>query len=158
MIPSDKIKRHSYFKFQKHLREETPERSHLTSYHDFNVLNSKSGFITVRETWTRMLLCIKGVSPEKAGAIILKFPTCVSMYKACLKAQKQEEEDEADEEVERKRSGKVRKKKDVFLAKHFLKDVGGNTGRMIGLKLSERIYRMMMDEVYEPGDFGADED
>ena len=144
MIPSQLVKRYSYLKFQKELRLKYPQKPHLLSYQTFNLLNLKSGFVTVRETWARMLLCIHGVSPEKAGVLIQYFPTPVSMYRACLEAVQRQREDDEDAEVESRRTGKPRKKKDIFIAEEFLKDLGGRSERNIGPVLSRRIFNVMM--------------
>ncbi|KIK63540.1 hypothetical protein GYMLUDRAFT_162883 [Collybiopsis luxurians FD-317 M1] len=144
VIPSQLVKRYSYLKFQKELRHKYPQQPHLLTYQTFNLLNLKSGFVTVRETWARMLLCIHGVSPEKAGILIQYFPTPVSMYRACLEAVQRQREDDEDAEVETRRTGKPRKKKDIFIAEEFLKGLGGRSERNIGQALSRRIFNVMM--------------
>ncbi|KAF5379924.1 hypothetical protein D9757_007211 [Collybiopsis confluens] len=144
VIPSELVKRHSYLKFQKELRRKYPEKDHLLSYNAFSSLNLKSGFITVRETWAKMILCFPRMSAEKAGFLIHYFPTPASMYRACLKAVERQRQDDEDAEVEERRTGKPRKKKDIFVAEEFLKDFGGNTDRNIGRALSKNIFRVMM--------------
>ncbi|KAJ3807231.1 ERCC4 domain-containing protein [Lentinula aff. lateritia] len=144
VVPSQLVKRYSYLMFQKMLRRKFPERSYLLAYTTFHDLNHKSGFITVRETWARMLLCINGVSTEKAGVLIQRFPTPQSLYRACKQAEQQQKEDDEDERVAKARGEKPRRKQDIFIAKEFLKDFGGNSERKIGPALSTRIFDSMM--------------
>lgn len=101
-----------------------------------------------------MLLCIHGVSAEKAGVLLQNFPTMCSLYDACKRALVQQEEDDEDERITVARGGKPRKKKDVFVAAEFLQDFGGNTARRIGPALSRRIFNTIMQEEYdEDGEF-----
>ncbi|KAJ3928964.1 MAG: ERCC4 domain-containing protein [Lentinula lateritia] len=144
VVPSRLVKRYSYLMFQKMLRRKFPGRSYLLAYTTFHDLNHKSGFITVRETWAKMLLCINGVSAEKAGVLIQRFPTPQSLYRACKQAEQQQKEDDEDERVAKARGKKPRRKQDVFIAKEFLKDLGGNSERKIGPALSTRIFDSMM--------------
>ncbi|KAJ3862072.1 ERCC4 domain-containing protein [Lentinula novae-zelandiae] len=144
VVPSRLVKRYSYLMFQKMLRRKFPGRSYLLAYATFHDLNHKSGFITVRETWAKMLLCINGVSAEKAGVLIQRFPTPQSLYRACKQAEQQQKEDDEDERVAKARGKKPRRKQDVFIAKEFLKDPGGNSERKIGPALSTRIFDSMM--------------
>ncbi|THU79907.1 hypothetical protein K435DRAFT_845296 [Dendrothele bispora CBS 962.96] len=130
VFPSEHVKRYNFLKFQKKLRQREPDRSYLTTYDQFQNLNSKSGFMTVRETWARMLLCIKGVSPEKAGELVKMYPTPRSMYEAFLDAE------------ERERTHKSVRK--VFETRSMLENIGGNTGRRIGPALSGKIYDALM--------------
>ncbi|KAF9068734.1 hypothetical protein BDP27DRAFT_777752 [Rhodocollybia butyracea] len=147
VIPSHMVKRHSYLKFQKTLRREQPDRSYLLSYKTFSTLNSKSGFVTVRESFARMLLCIPNMSPEKAGFIIERHPTFASLYDACRQAERRQREDDEDERIGQMRSeAKPRKKKDIFVAAEFLQDYGGNSRRRIGPALSRDVYTQIMHE------------
>ncbi|KAF5352054.1 hypothetical protein D9758_009394 [Tetrapyrgos nigripes] len=135
VIPSQHIRRYNFLKFQKKLRHREPNKSYLTAFTQFQFLNSKSGFITVQETWARMLLCVIGVSPEKAGEIVKRYPTMRSMYLAFLEGEEQERME--------------RHLKKGFKVKHMLEDIGGNTGRRIGPALSEKIYNVIMGSVQD---------
>lgn len=102
------LKRHSYVALQKHLRSNpsirtphssqcTPDPqqaiapSYLITYADFDSLNSKSGLITVRECWARMLLCIRGMSPEKVAMVIDRYPYPRALWEAFREAEDLEE-------------------------------------------------------------------
>lgn len=74
-IPSAVVTRSSYVPLQTHLRQTEPDRTYLTSYRDHVLLNGKSANRCVRDIWAQMLLCIRGVSAEKAAEILGHFPT-----------------------------------------------------------------------------------
>ncbi|KZS98881.1 hypothetical protein SISNIDRAFT_447705 [Sistotremastrum niveocremeum HHB9708] len=108
IIPPHMLKRHSYVALQKHLRSnpsirtphssqfsQDPQKgvapSYLISYADFDSLNSKSGLTTVRECWARMLLCIRGMSPEKVAMVIDRYPYPRALWEAFRAAEGREE-------------------------------------------------------------------
>ncbi|KAJ6616499.1 ERCC4 domain-containing protein [Mycena sp. CBHHK59/15] len=157
VIPTAMIKRHSYLDLQKHLRRTQPGRCFVTSYDDFQTLNSKSGFLTVRDTWARMLLCVKGMSAEKVGAVLVRWDTPRSLWEAFLAAEREEEEGrrrEAEEEdalAASSAKGKGKKKKStVPEARLLLQGVGGGEGgvRAIGQALSCKLYELFMAQQY----------
>ncbi|KAJ3821058.1 ERCC4 domain-containing protein [Lentinula raphanica] len=148
VIPSQLVKRYNYLKFQKMLRNRYPSRTYLLAYKTFHELNDKSRFLTVRETWARMLLCIHGVSAEKAGILIQKYPTPQSMYEACLLAKQHEEEETRRANFTEDHGGKPRAKKDIFIAEEFLKDLGGNSNRKIGPAVSRSVFNIVMSTQY----------
>ncbi|TRM61096.1 ERCC4 domain-containing protein [Schizophyllum amplum] len=148
IIPSEIIRRESYLKFQKTLRRNQPHREYLTTFAKFQELNSKSGFMTARETWAKQLLRINKMSAEKAGAIVQVYPCSRTLRDAFRQAEKEEKEDRALEEAARAAQGGGRKKKsEVQLAKHLLKDVGQGI-RFVGESLSEKVYDLMMAKTY----------
>ncbi|KAF7318326.1 ERCC4 domain-containing protein [Mycena chlorophos] len=175
VIPQALIKRHSYFDLQKYLRSKYPpgpnQRTYITSFEDFQHLNRASNFITVRDTWARMLLCIRGMGAEKVGAVVNRWGTPREFWEALKAAEREEarararvrEEEEANAAAAaggKKGKGKGRKKKSsVPLAKLMLKGVGGSEGgvRAIGNKLSTDIYDLFRKEDFV-GMLDIDED
>nr|GAT48851.1 predicted protein [Mycena chlorophos] len=171
VIPQALIKRHSYFDLQKYLRSKYPpgptQRTYITSFEDFQHLNRASNFITVRDTWARMLLCIRGMGAEKVGAVVNRWGTPREFWEALKAAEWEEararvrEEEEANAAAASGKSkGKGRKKKSsVPLAKLMLKGVGGSEGgvRAIGPKLSSDIYDLFRKEDFS-GMVDIDED
>ncbi|KAJ7579013.1 ERCC4 domain-containing protein [Mycena floridula] len=148
VLPSEIIRRHSYFKFQKTLRRNRPDRPYLTTWSKFQDLNTKSGFTTVRETWARMLLCIRGMSAEKVGLVVEKYPTFQSMYNAFREAEVDEENDRMQEQRDTL-EGKKPKKSSIREARLLIAEVGGNAGRKIGPALSTAVYHQLMGRRYE---------
>ncbi|KAJ6572086.1 hypothetical protein B0H19DRAFT_1132517 [Mycena capillaripes] len=161
VIPTEMIRRHSYVDLQKHLRAKFPDRCYVTSFADYQTLNSKSAYTTVRDTWARMLLCVKGMSAEKVGAVVERWDTPRALWEAFRAAQEQEQDGLAWEAAEAEAlaagpaKGKGKKKKSVVPeAKLMLQGVGGAEGgvRAIGPALSTKLYALFMSEDYEEGD------
>lgn len=75
VLKDESIQRESYAQMQRTLRAEHAGRFH-TSFHAFQELHTKtSASGTLGDVWTRMLMCIRGVSPEKAQEITKRWPT-----------------------------------------------------------------------------------
>ncbi|KAJ7705676.1 restriction endonuclease type II-like protein [Mycena metata] len=155
VIPPEVIRRHSYMDLQKYLRRTQPHKCYVTSFADFQTLNSKSAFTTVRDTWTRMLLCVKGMSAEKVGAVVERWDTPRALWEAFCEAQMEEQDALAWEAAEAsatgKGKGKGKKKSAVPEARLMLQGVGGADGgvRAIGPALSTKLYELFMSESYD---------
>ncbi|KAL1677789.1 ERCC4 domain-containing protein [Schizophyllum commune] len=148
VLPSELIRRQTYLKLQKGLRRREPHREYLTTFAAFQLLNTKSGFTTIRETWARQLLRVNSMSAEKAGAVVQRYPCPRALRDAFKEDEEREREERALEEMEaRVVKGGRRKKSQVRPAKHLLKDVGQGV-RMVGESLSEKVYELMMSEQY----------
>ncbi|KAF7321979.1 ERCC4 domain-containing protein [Mycena kentingensis (nom. inval.)] len=147
VIPSSQIKRHSYLDLQLYLRKRHPTRTYITSFADFQDLNGKSKHLTVRDTWARMLLRVKGLSAEKVGAIVERWQTPRELYEAFLDAERVEVEARR-QEAERgvNGGGRGKKKSTVPEARMMLKGIGGSEGgvRAIGAVLAGRVYDLFM--------------
>ncbi|KAG8992464.1 Crossover junction endonuclease mus81 [Tulasnella sp. JGI-2019a] len=152
IIPDTHIRRHSYMALQEHLRETQPENVYHTSYETFKALNDKSGQETLKNCWTRMLLCVTGFSAEKVARLLEMFDTPKALWDAFQEAEKIEEEERGRKEREREQGkGKGRQKKSkVPLAKHLLtrmtEDMSGR--KKIGPALSEKLYNLFRADVY----------
>ncbi|KAJ7735101.1 ERCC4 domain-containing protein [Mycena maculata] len=154
IIPTQMIRRHSYVDLQKYLRREKADRCFVTSWADFQDLNHKSRFTTVRDTWTRMLLCVKGMSAEKVGAVVERWDTPRALWEAFRAAEMEEQDARAREEAEAAgpAKGKGKKKKSAQPeAKMMLQGVGGAEGgvRAIGPALSAKIYELLTAAAYD---------
>lgn len=155
MIPSHVIRRHSYMALQKYLRDKYPTTRYLTSYACFESLNNKSKNLTARDLFTQMLLCVKGLSPEKAAAISGIYPTLRDLWNAFRIAEIDEEEgkklaeEEAAVAAEQGKKGKGRKKQKVPQAQEMLCNLEASGRQRIGPALSASIYRLMRANLYE---------
>ncbi|KAJ7098269.1 ERCC4 domain-containing protein [Mycena epipterygia] len=152
VIPTHMIRRHSYLDLQRYLRRTRAGQCFVTSYADYQTLNSKSGFTTVRDTWTRMLLCVKGMSAEKVGAVVERWDTPRALWEAFRAAQLEEcarAREQAEEVAGAKGKGK-KKKSAVPEARMMLQGVGGADGgvRAIGPALSSKLYDLFMAQDY----------
>ncbi|KAF9569257.1 Crossover junction endonuclease mus81 [Mortierella alpina] len=81
-IPDDAVHRSTYLELQGHLREKFPDRTYLTSYEAFGSLNGKTDTLTVRDTFVKMLMSIRGVSAEKAVLLARAYGTPRTMFSA----------------------------------------------------------------------------
>lgn len=84
VIPSRHVSRTSYAALQRRLREEHPGKAFLSSFEVYQSLNDKSAARTVYEGLGRMLLCVKGMSPEKVSAILELWDTPRALYEAMV--------------------------------------------------------------------------
>lgn len=86
MVRDSHIDREHYDELQRSLRAAHGLRFH-TSFHTYQELHGKGRSTgTQQALWQRMLLCIRGVSAEKAHDIAQQFPTMHHLraaYKAC---------------------------------------------------------------------------
>lgn len=82
VIPSRFISRTSYAPLQRRLREQNPGEAFLSSFEVFQSLNDKTAARTVYEGLGRMLLCVRGMSPEKVSAILDCWDTPRALYEA----------------------------------------------------------------------------
>ncbi|GMK55082.1 hypothetical protein CspeluHIS016_0201380 [Cutaneotrichosporon spelunceum] len=81
VIPSRYLSRTTYASLQTKLRA-NHTYPFLTSYEAFQELNKKSNLRTTREYLARMLLVIKGMSPERVGAMLDVWETPRELYEA----------------------------------------------------------------------------
>ncbi|KAK0197348.1 restriction endonuclease type II-like protein [Armillaria mellea] len=151
IIPSTSIRRHNYLEMQRMLRDRHPDRVYLTTFTQFQFLNSKNGFTTVSTVWAKMLLSVHGLSPEKVGAILSKYPTPMSLYVAFCEAEdiqrvmQQHEDSNGGPQVP---EGKRKARSNVPRAELLLADINRESGRPIGDALSKKIYMLLMSDDY----------
>ncbi|KAG8887491.1 Crossover junction endonuclease mus81, partial [Tulasnella sp. 408] len=139
IIPTHFIRRYYYTAMQKHLRDTQPDQVYLTTWDAFGVLNAKSGLLTTRECWARMLLCVNGLSPEKVAAIIDLYDTPKALWESFAAAEEEEDierQRENEEAVARQAAsggiekGKGRGKRSAVVpAKHMLTRMPNGIGR-----------------------------
>lgn len=132
VIPSRHLSRPTYAALQSRLRAEHPGRAFLTSYEAYQALNDKSASRTLREGLARMLLCIKGMSPERVAAVIDVWETPRALYEAM---------------VARHAEGARGEGKKARLAEHmFADDVPGEGRRKIGDAQSKALWKALWGE------------
>ncbi|CAG8707670.1 13810_t:CDS:2, partial [Ambispora leptoticha] len=117
VIPNSVVFRNTFLNLKQHLAKLHPERSYHISYEMYSEINNKHASLTVRDTFLKMLMTIKGVSAEKAIEIVKKYPTPFQFVKAfeCLpdeNDQKKMLSDATSSEIGRKKiqpvlSGKI---------------------------------------------------
>ncbi|PLW23804.1 hypothetical protein PCASD_08738 [Puccinia coronata f. sp. avenae] len=75
VIPDKHIDRNSYLSFINELRRIHPDEYWVTSYNVYESLNGKSANLTVQELWGRMIHQVSGMSVEKVGEFVTRWPT-----------------------------------------------------------------------------------
>lgn len=86
LIPSNLVESRTYPALLRHLDMTFPALRLYPTYTDFSSLMSKSGVLTLRDVYLKMLMCVRGVSVEKAVEIQKLYPTpklLVEAYEAC---------------------------------------------------------------------------
>ena len=75
VIPTKVITTHNYLPLLAHLRETKPAEEFHTTYTAFASLSSKSDSLTLKDVFLKMLMCVKGVTGEKALEIQRRWKT-----------------------------------------------------------------------------------
>ena len=81
LIPSSHLDSSTYLRFLNHLRSTHPDPYHITCA-SFASMASKSDSLTLRDVYLKMLMCIRGVSGEKAIEIQKIWPTPKALLEA----------------------------------------------------------------------------
>ncbi|SPO30627.1 related to MUS81 - endonuclease involved in DNA repair and replication fork stability [Ustilago trichophora] len=92
VIPSALISRNNFLETRSELQRNHPTASILlTSFEAFQALNSKSGGLTSKEIFGKMLLCIKGMSAEKVREVLAMYSTLRELTDAYGEIEEEEE-------------------------------------------------------------------
>jgi crossover junction endonuclease MUS81 len=131
LIPTKVITMGNYRPLLEHLRKTQPGRDYHITYATFASLSSKSDSLTLRDVYLKMLMCMKGVSGEKALEIQKRWKTPNEFIEAYRKI---------DEKVGNGVEGRKRKIEMVS------NEMGGLVGRKkIAKGLSEKIAQVWGD-------------
>ncbi|CAG8468556.1 8411_t:CDS:2 [Diversispora eburnea] len=74
-IPDNAIYRNTFLEMKQNLTLMYPDRNYHVTYSSYCDLNSKSRNLTLKDTFIKMIMTIKGISADKAAEIIKKYPT-----------------------------------------------------------------------------------
>ena len=85
VIPSKVLHPQTYLTLQTKLRAEQPEKGHYVTFSAFSSLCSKSDTISLRDVFLKMLMCIRGVTGEKALEIQKKWKPPIEFFEALEK-------------------------------------------------------------------------
>lgn len=86
LIPTAAITSLNYLPLQAHLARTQPSTSHYITYEAFASLSSKSNALTLKDVYLKMLLCVHGLTPEKAIEIQKRWKTPFEFAEAYRKA------------------------------------------------------------------------
>ncbi|KAK6533950.1 Crossover junction endonuclease mus81 [Arthrobotrys megalospora] len=75
MYPENLVQVETFANLKAHLKETEPQRDYFLSYNSLAAIASKSKTNTIKDVFLKMLMCTKGVSPEKALEIQRHFST-----------------------------------------------------------------------------------
>ncbi|KPI43124.1 Crossover junction endonuclease mus81 [Cyphellophora attinorum] len=93
VVRSDRIDAGTYLNTMSALRIANPKSTVGTTFSAFQALCDKSDSMTLRDVYLKMLLCIRGVTADKAIEIQKVWPTPVSLieaYESCVTARERE--------------------------------------------------------------------
>ncbi|PUU79074.1 hypothetical protein B9Z19DRAFT_1082637 [Tuber borchii] len=82
LIPDNLLDSSTYQAFRKHLNEKFPEKQFNINYPIFSTLVSKSANLNLRDVYLKMLMCVRGISLEKALQIQKIYPTPIELVEA----------------------------------------------------------------------------
>jgi len=82
LIPDSLLDSSTYQAFRKHLNEKFPEKQFNINYSIFSTLVSKSASLNLRDVYLKMLMCVRGISLEKALQIQKIYPTPIELVEA----------------------------------------------------------------------------
>ncbi|KAK4703124.1 crossover junction endonuclease MUS81, partial [Phenoliferia sp. Uapishka_3] len=144
VIPDAHIDRPTYLGLQQHLRLEQPHRQYLTTYNSFENLNKTDAALTLRQHWAAMIQCVSGISAEKAGPFIERWPTPILFFEEamCHQAIVEAENRELDrtEDPAKKGKGPKRRKCEDFV----VEALGDGGQRAIKGALSAKLWTFAM--------------
>lgn len=129
MIPGRYISRTTYVQLQSRLKALHPDRPFLISYETYQAINGKNANQTTADVWAKMLLCVKGMSAEKVGAIIKRYPTAVAFWTGFTKRKLEWEQEKLE--------NPTKKIRDLEL--FFADSVQGDGRQKIGDALSREV-------------------
>lgn len=125
-IPDNAIYRNTFLEMKQNLALMYPNRNYHVTYASYCDLNSKNRNLTLKDTFIKMLMTIKGISAEKAAEIIKKYP---APHKLVQEFNSMPNEDDKKKMVKTACESAIRRKQ-------------------IGPILSEKIYRIWCADNY----------
>jgi crossover junction endonuclease MUS81 len=125
-IPDGAIYRASFLDLKQHLATIYANRTFHVSFTSYSDLNSKSRSLTLKDTFIKLLMTVRGISAEKAAEIVKIYPTPYHLFDAFNFLNNEEEK------------------------KKMLMEIGGNMIRRknIGPALSDKIYQIWNNNTY----------
>ncbi|CUS09478.1 unnamed protein product [Tuber aestivum] len=82
LIPDNLLDSSTYQALRKHLSDKFPEKQFNINYSIFSTLVSKSASLNLRDVYLKMLMCVRGISLEKALQIQRAYPTPIELVEA----------------------------------------------------------------------------
>lgn len=92
LIPGRRLATDSYLTILDNLRSQDPSTTYGVSFVTFSALTSKSDILTLRDVFLKMLMCIRGVTGEKALEIQNIWPTPRHLIEAYMALEPKERE------------------------------------------------------------------
>jgi len=82
IIPADLVESRSYAHLREHLKTTYPGKDFYLGYDMFSSLVNKSGSTTLRDVFLKMLMCVRGMSAERALEVQRSFATPAALVEA----------------------------------------------------------------------------
>ncbi|KAI5854173.1 hypothetical protein BZA05DRAFT_393449 [Tricharina praecox] len=94
IIPAELVESRTYSHLRTHLKNTHPERGFYLAYDTFSSLVNKNGSTTLRDVFLKMLMCVRGISAEKALEIQRSFATPAALIEAFVGCNDDRQRDE----------------------------------------------------------------
>ncbi|KAF8252972.1 hypothetical protein K440DRAFT_652377 [Wilcoxina mikolae CBS 423.85] len=94
LIPDRHVESQTYAQLREHLVSTYPEKNWYLSYEMFSTLVNKSASTTLRDLFLKMLMCVRGVSAEKAVEIQRIYGTPIELVEAYERCRDEKERGE----------------------------------------------------------------
>lgn len=95
-IPESYVDRLTFLPLQRHLDSTNPRvPKHHVTFAGFQILNSKSGSLTLRDLLMKFLMCVRGIGAEKAQELATKYGTprgLMQAFDSCPDGSKEKEQ------------------------------------------------------------------
>ena len=80
VLPPGLVDRNNFVQFRNQVNQRDRRKYHFTQQ-EFGLLNSKSKTMSLRDVWFKQLMCIRGLSADKASNIIERCPTADQFFR-----------------------------------------------------------------------------
>jgi crossover junction endonuclease MUS81 len=93
IVPDSHVEAHTYTQLREHIKTTYPGKDFYLRYETFSQLVSKAACMTLRDLFLKMLMCVRGISAEKALEIQRSFKTPMELLEAFEKCRNPSERD-----------------------------------------------------------------
>jgi crossover junction endonuclease MUS81 len=93
IVPDSHVEAHTYAQLREHIKNTYPGKDFYLRYETFSQLVTKGACMTLRDLFLKMLMCVRGISAEKALEIQRSFKTPAELLEAYEKCRDSHERD-----------------------------------------------------------------
>jgi crossover junction endonuclease MUS81 len=93
IVPDSHVEAHTYAQLREHIKTMYPGKDFYLRYETFSQLVTKGACMTLRDLFLKMLMCVRGISAEKALEVQRSFKTPAALLEAYEKCRDSHERD-----------------------------------------------------------------